>query len=503
MTRWLDELTGRVTMYRLILLCLAGILIEAVLVALTGQIAVPPLAILAVTATALVVTYLSNRLFAAIVRVRPHSESSLITALILALLFYPALDPVTLGGVALASIVASASKYLLAVRGRHVFNPAATGAAVVALVLPSATPTWWVATPWLLPLVVIGGLVILHRTRHLALGGVFVLVATVGTVVILVQTGMTALPALTTALGSFPIVFFAGFMLSEPLTLPPKRWQQLAVAAVVGVLFAAQFHVGVFVWSYALALLVGNALSFAVGQRRGIRLVLLGRKPLGGEAWEFSFRPIRPLRFEAGQYLELNLPHRGADVRGVRRTFSIASAPTDTGIVSIGLRVYERTSSFKRALMQLEPGATISATSVGGDFVLPADPAAPLLFVASGIGITPYVSQLRELAATGEKRDLVLVWANSSADDLPYGDALAAAGHRVLLVAPHPPAVLPAHWEYLGRGGLTAELLTRAVPDAASRHAFLSGPPALVHALRPALRRAGVRRVRTDYFSGY
>jgi ferredoxin-NADP reductase len=200
--------------------------------------------------------------------------------------------------------------------------------------------------------------------------------------------------------------------------------------------------------------------------------------------------------------MELTLPHSGADVRGLRRTFSIASAPSDD-TVRFGIRTADRSSSFKKALLALRMGDTVMATAVGGDFVLPRNPATPVLLVAGGIGITPYLSHLAELEASGGGRDVVVVYSSSSSDDLAYSERLETHGHRVLLVAPKAPTSLPAHWSYLGAGPLTADLLLAAVPDVRDRAAYVSGPPSLVRALSPALRRAHVRSVKTDYFSGY
>jgi ferredoxin-NADP reductase len=493
-------------MYRLVLICLLALDVEALLVSLAGQLPYSAGGILVSVAVAVVVSYAGNRLFALIFRVQPHSESSLITGLILGMLFLPILDGAHLFAIALAALVAVASKYLLAIRRRHVFNPAAVGAFVASLVFPLDGPGWWIATIWLLPIATLGALVILFRTRHLTMGVVFAAVAALAVSTITVTSGAGSFAGgLGTAFVSFPIVFFAGFMLSEPLTLPPRRWQQLIEAVIVAGLFGLEtigFHLGPVYASPLIALLVGNLLAFVVGQRRGIRLEYLGREQLSTTSWELSFRPSRGLRFRAGQFLELTLPHGHADVRGLRRTFSIASAPGGE-VVRVGIRTAERSSSFKRALLTLEPGETVAATAVGGDFVLPRDPKIPLLLVAGGIGVTPYISQLSDLEASDVGRDVVLVYSSSSADDLAYAERLETHGHPVFVVAPKVPRRLPAHWKYLGVGPLTADLLLSAVPDARDRAAYVSGPPALVRALTPALRRARVRSVRTDYFSGY
>jgi ferredoxin-NADP reductase len=56
---------------------------------------------------------------------------------------------------------------------------------------------------------------------------------------------------------------------------------------------------------------------------------------------------------------------------------------------------------------------------------------------------------------------------------------------------------------YGGEGRVTPERIAELVPDAASRRAYISGPPALVATLRASLRGQGVKRVHADYFSGY
>jgi ferredoxin-NADP reductase len=501
MRRWLDRVTGTVTMYRLVLLTLIAIAAFAVVLSLLGQLAFPATDLLATAVVAIGASSASNLLFALVFRVRPHPESSLITGLLLFLLFYPSTAVADLLGVGLAAAIANASKYLLALRGRHIFNPAAIGAFVVS-VLGINAAVWWVATPALLPLTAVGAFLVLYRSRRLDVAAVFLVVAGAIVVYRLVDGGQDAGGALTTALTSFPLVFLAGFMLSEPLTLPPRRWQQLAVAAVVAVFFSVPFQVGPVFGSPELALLVGNVVAFAFGQRRGIRLRYLGKRQLTPRVWELSFEPAAPVAHAAGQYVELTVPHR-ADFRGSRRVFSISSPPSRGGPLTVALSVPEKPSSFKRAFLALEPGTTVHATGVGGDFTLPRDTAQRLLLVAGGIGITPFASQLAHDHARGVDRDVVVVYAVRDNAEIGYTELLESAGVRVVLVSPTEPESLPPGWTWGGSGRVTGDLLASTVPDLASRRAFVSGPPGLVADMRAALRERGVRRVTADYFSGY
>ena len=514
--QWLDRITGTVTMYRLVLLCLIGFAIETVLLSLIGLVSAhppisqAPLAIVATGLVALAFTTASNLLFAKLFRVRPHTESSLITALLLLFIFEP-VDPLQPGsiirfvGIAAAGVIASGSKYLLAWRGRHVFNPAAVGAFVVTLITPLGDfAAWWLATAWLVPLTVVLGFAVLYRTRRWLMAIVFVIVVFCLTLAVYGGNGVPLRDTLLEPFVSFSTIFFASFMLSEPLTMPPHRWQQLVEALIVAVVFTLPFTVAGFTTTTPqFALLVGNLFAFFFGQRRGIRLDFLGKEKLTPTSWELSFRPQRPVRFRAGQYMELTIPHAKADVRGQRRVFSIASSPVETEVIRFGLNTAERSSSLKTALLALEPGEIIAGTAVGGDFLLPKEPARPLLFVAGGIGITPFMSHLGQINGSGISRDVVVLYSASSADELAYSQRLSELGYPVLLLAPSAPKSMPKDWTYLGRGPLTADILLSAIPDVRSRAAYVSGPPAFVHAVRELLRKARAHGVKTDFFSGY
>ena len=500
MKRWLDRTTGLVPMYKLVLIFLLAISVLAIILSFAGQLSYAPDALLASLAVSLGVTFGTSWLAARIVKTRFHFESALISGFLIFLIINPRLELESLLGTALAAVIASASKYLVAVRGRHIFNPAALGLFVVGMI-GLAYPGWWVGTPYLQPLIVIGAFLVLYRTQRLTMGVVFIALAGAINVVAFLVGGSTLETALAFTFLSSPLVFFAGFMLSEPLTLPPRRWQQVLVAALIALPFAIPFNSGI-TNKYLLALLIGNLIAFFFGQRRGIRLTYLGKRQIGAAAWELSFQPARPVRFLPGQYMELTIPHRGADFRGSRRYFSISSAPSASGPLTFAITVPAKSSSFKQALLDLEPGELVRGTGVGGDFALPADASEPLLLVAGGIGITPFASQLAHATERGDKRDVVVVYATSAAGELPYRELLERSGARVVLYGPEPTA-LPAGWVYGGEGRVTGERLAAAVPDAAKRRAYVSGPPALVNDLRRALRSQGTKRVHSDYFSGY
>lgn len=511
----LDRQLGRITMYRLVTIVL-GLLAVVMLAFTAAGTFTDPFTVQAELVTLvvlLVASYVSNRLLGLIWRITPHAESSIITALLLFFLFWPSTDGIDLAWLAATAALANASKYVLAWRGRHVFNPAAAGALLVVIAQDLAgrdapiNATWWVAAEKLLPFVAVAALLVLWRTRRLDVGLVFVVVGAALTIIALNDlAGGSFVDIVKVTAYSYPLVFIAGFMVTEPLTLPPRRAQQLVVAAVTGFLVAwplfttvvgiDPISIGAVTASPEVALLIGNLVAFAFARRRGLTLELEETRQLTPQTYELSFRSKRPVTFRPGQYAEVTLPHSGVDSRGSRRTFSISSPPRPDGTVAFALRVPEKSSSFKQALLALEPGDRIHGTGVGGDFVLPTDPQVPVLLVAGGIGITPFLSQLRH----DPDRDAVLVYGAASAEEVAFADEL--AGVRVVLVCPTEPHDLPPGWTFVQAPMLSAEVIAAAVPDLAERRAYVSGPPVMVNALRGDLGSA-CRTVRTDYFTGY
>jgi len=507
------QVLGRVSMYRLTLFALIGLALVALVLSLFGLVAPGPLPLVVTLAVLLAVSVAVDAAAQRLLRLPHRYESSIITAHILLFVLLPTLDVLGLIGIAIAAAAASVSKYVIAWRGRHIFNPAAVGATVLTLLglaWPGlGTSAWWVGTPAMAAPVIIAGLVVLWRTEKLRMVAVFVVVAVAVAVFRAAAQFQAAgaavdvVPLLTVALWSSPFLFLGAFMLSEPLTQPPRRRQQFAVAGLVGILAGWPIDLGAVSLGQERALLIGNLLAFAFAVRTAVRVTLVERTDVTATVRRLTFQASRPVRFVAGQYLELDVPHRHPDARGTRREFSIVSAPDDLPTIEIAFRESPgaKPSSYKKALAEVSAGDRLAVTGVWGDFVLPRREGAPVLMVAAGIGVTPFVSQLRQARLRGEDRDIVLVYVASDASELAFRDEIEASGVPVIVFTRDRPADMPAHWSWARGVRLDAEGLSRVVPDISARHAYISGPAGLIADLAPALAKA--RSVTTDAFSGY
>jgi Na+-transporting NADH:ubiquinone oxidoreductase subunit NqrB len=312
-------LLGRVSMYRVVYLALAALAVVSLVLSFFDLVAPGPLELVVTLAVLAAVCVGVDAAAQRILRLPWRIESSLITAHILLFVLRPTLDLTALAGIAIAAAAASLSKYLLAWRGRHVFNPAAVGATVLtllALAWPAlGSSAWWVGTPALAAPVIVLGLAVLWRTEKIRVVAVFLVVAVAVAVLRtaaqynLAGLEVDAMTLFWQVLWSSPFLFLGAFMLSEPLTLPPRRWQQFLVAGIVGALAGWPIVIGGISLGQERALLIGNLVAFAFAVRTAVRLTLAGRAAKTPSVQELTFRVQDRLSFVPGQYLELEVPH--------------------------------------------------------------------------------------------------------------------------------------------------------------------------------------------------
>lgn len=501
MRYWLDLVSSKFTMYRLVTLSLLTLLFLAIVLSVFGQIPHSPYAIVFSAIVVVGAGYVSNRLIGRLFGVNPHGESAIITSLLLLFIFPPSATLLGLVVLALIAAFASATKYVLAWRGKHIFNPAAAAAVLAALVGLNYS-TWWVAVPALLPITILAAVLILYKTRRTAMGGIFIAVAIPLLFAVTLLNGQTFTSSLLDFI-SWPIFYFVGFMVSEPITLPPRKKQQWGVAVLVAVLVVLPIQLGAFPVTPEMALIIGNIVAFCFTVKRGVQLQFIGKKQLTRSSIEFIFRPLQgPIKYEAGQYTELTIFHPRVDNRGYRRMFSMSSAPEDE-TVRFGVKFMQKGSSCKKAMLKLRPGEIVSGTLVAGDFTLPKDPKEPLLFIAGGIGITPYISHLQYLQKQGEKRDITVVYGAPNIHEVAYFDELIDAGVKLIVAVDEGEPAKHDNLQIEVSKFIDLELLKRTVPDFKQRYAYISGPPVMVDAVKAKLEKQGVQHIKTDYFTGY
>lgn len=504
----IDNFLNSITMYRLVLYGLILISLLGVGMSFAGVLPFNWLHMVTSGAVLVAVCAGSNKIFGYIFKVPDNVESSYITAFILFLILPAAGTAAGWALLALAGAAAMASKYVLNIRGKHLFNPAAV-AAVLLAVSGMGAATWWVGSGALFVPVAIVGLLMVRKVRWSWLFISFVSVALVSVVVNGLARGADLRDILTTAIWSGPLLFFGSIMLTEPLTTPPTQRRQIIYGALTGALYGTPFNFfGLFYNAPELTLVIANIYSYFASPKGRFRLALKEKIQTAPLLYDFIFTPNEKVRFTAGQYMEWTTWPHNCDSRGNRRFFTIASSPTEDNL-RIGVKVPEEASSFKQYLNAMKPGDELVAGHLTGDFTLPRNwdkSGQPIVGIAGGIGVTPFRSIIKNLIDTNQKIDMVLFYAAPDPSEFVYGDVLKQAeklGVKTVYVLSGAKEV-PAGWS--GKTGfITEEMVKAEAPNFQTAQFFLSGPNAMVDAYKKLLLSLKVSRqnIRTDYFPGY
>lgn len=233
---------------------------------------------------------------------------------------------------------------------------------------------------------------------------------------------------------------------------------------------------------------------------------LTGSDEVAEDTMEFHFTRPAGFEFRAGQSVDITLIDPPmTDAEGNTRAFSIASPPFEDQL-SIATRM--RNSAFKRVLRQAPLGLEVKVEGPGGSFILHKNATKPAVFLAGGIGITPFLSMVRQAAKDKPPQPLYLLYSNRRPEDSPFLDALRSLPtenpkfHFIATMT----AMAKSRREWTGETGvIDREMLLRHVPEAVGPIYYIAGPPAMVAAMRKMLASAGVDEddIRTEEFSGY
>lgn len=505
MIKPLDDFLNGTTMYRLMLYFLITLLTAAIAFSFFGVLPFDAATLLSSTAILIAACWITNKFLAKIFKVPTNLESVYITALILSLIITPINNFNDLPFILGAAVFAISSKFILAIRRKHIFNPAAFGVAASAMVLSNGA-SWWNGTAWIMPFVSLGGILIAKKVQRFSLVLSFLFTSLLIFLGASVFNGNDLILVFKGLILDAPLLFFAFVMLTEPQTTPPTKMKQIVYGSLVGLLFALPVRLGMFTITPEIALLAGNIFSYIVSPKEKLLLKLKEKIQIAPDIYDFVFGLEKKFNFLSGQYMEWTLGHSYPDNRGNRRYFTIAASPTENNL-RIGVKFYPNPSSLKKTLLSLKRGSEIIAGGLVGEFTLPKDPGKGVCFIAGGIGITPFRSMIKYLLDISEKRDIILLYSNKSASDIVYKDIFDKASEKLGIRTVYTltnKVNVPKSWK--GRVGyIDANVIKEEVPDYKDRIFYLSGPHSMVDAFVDTLHAMGLpgNQIKLDFFPGY
>jgi ferredoxin-NADP reductase len=225
-----------------------------------------------------------------------------------------------------------------------------------------------------------------------------------------------------------------------------------------------------------------------------MKLTLIDIKQETKDVRSFIFEPEKPLTWVAGQFMEYTLPHDHTDERSEKRWFTISSAPFTLKPQITTRLASEKGSSFKNALVSLKIGDEIEAGSPEGDFVIE-ETASNFVFVAGGIGITPFHSILAQALHDNQKLKVHLLYANKT-HDIPFKEEFDE------ICAKNPNFRV----EYIiDPDKINVEKIQSTMSSMQNPVLYISGPEPMVESLVKQLGDSGLTEdhIKTDYFPGY
>jgi len=223
----------------------------------------------------------------------------------------------------------------------------------------------------------------------------------------------------------------------------------------------------------------------------------------------FYFEKPNDFKFKAGQFGDFTIINPAeTDAEGNTRTFSLLSSPSENNIV-IATRL--RDTAFKRNLKNFTPGAELIFDAPMGVFTLHGDINRPAIFLAGGIGVTPFRSIIADATEKKLAHKIFLFFSNKTPADTPYLaelESLQKNNPNFKLIAtmtqtetggkPRP--------KWKGETGrLDSELLDKYLMDLTEPIYYLAGPKGLVRALQKILNDRGVKNddIKIEEFTGY
>lgn len=501
--KFIDFLLDTITMYRLVLYYLLLLLIVAGVFGFFGILPYNPVSIYVSVIFLIVVSWISNKILSYAFDAPTNIESVYISALILALILSPIKSLADVPLFFWAAVLTMASKYILAIKKVHLFNPVAIAVVLTAIGF-NGSASWWIGTLVMLPFSLLGFLIV-RKIRRYDLVFYFFLTAFMTMSGFSILQGNNIITTFKEVITASPIFFFAFVMLTEPLTTPPTKFLQSIYGGLVGIFFSPQFHIGAFYTTPEIALVMGNIFSYSVSPKFKLLLKVKDKVKIGYDTIDFIFNPKQKFAFVPGQYMEWTLAHKSPDSRGNRRYFTIASSPTEEDL-RLGIKFYANGSSYKKALLTMSDKTPIVGAQVRGDFTLPKDSKQKLAFIAGGIGITPFRSMIKYLTDMKQERSIILLYANKSADEIVYHDILNQAqlvGVRTIYTLTDT-SKIPQNWDG-SVGRIDDKMIVQEIPDFMDRIFYLSGPRSMVTAYEKVLTQIGVsnRHIKTDFFPGF
>lgn len=220
----------------------------------------------------------------------------------------------------------------------------------------------------------------------------------------------------------------------------------------------------------------------------------------------FFFAKPAGFAYQAGQYAYFTLDLKFPDARGNVRHFTLSSSPTDE-FLTITCRMREE-SGYKKTLDILNTGDLVDFLGAKGDFILAENESNQQIFIAGGIGITPFRSIIKYVSDKNLTVPIHLIYSNSIPEEIAFKEEIDSItkSHQNITVDYTITKPEESQQVWAGHTGrIDAKLLQSLISNLQSPIYWLCGPPSFVEAMEETLHELDISQdqVRSEKFTGY
>lgn len=232
----------------------------------------------------------------------------------------------------------------------------------------------------------------------------------------------------------------------------------------------------------------------------------LKKERVARETSSFFFKRPQQLDFLPGQFLRLTLDISQSDERGNSRFFSISSSPSEKDYLMVTTNANH--SNFKKTLFSLAAGSKVRIAAPYGVFILKPEETVPHIFLAGGIGVTPFRSLIRYASDMKLTIPITLFTSFRTAEDIVFQKEFREVATKnawfKLVETITQPEESKSSWQG-NVGRIDADLIRKNASDFSYSLFYVAGPPTMVNAIVSLVKSLGVddARIRREKFTGY
>ena len=228
--------------------------------------------------------------------------------------------------------------------------------------------------------------------------------------------------------------------------------------------------------------------------QENLKLKILEVKEIADFTKSFVLEKPKNFDYLPGQHIFVEIaPENG-------KPFSLVSSPTQNFLEFA--TIIRDDSPFKQELNVLDSGDELIVSGPYGKKFYYEDEEKDIVFIAGGIGITPFMGILRYLTENEMSTRVTLLYSSRTFKNTAFKkelDNLAEKNKNIRIVY-----TITDDPDYKGnKGRIGKEFILGHVENVKDKICYIAGPPKMVESIYDILKSLDIKNIKLDSFSGY